>query len=52
MLTLQDDVGDQLRAGAKIRRAATLLMELPRPNTPSELIDLMEKLEKSLTGEE
>jgi hypothetical protein len=51
MLSQQDSIRKELRQNARMRAATKVLVQSPRPRTPQELIDLMDKIEKALSGE-
>lgn len=48
MLTQQDTIGEELRVAARVRQATRLLVEAPKPKTPAELLQLMDKIEAAL----
>lgn len=48
MLSQQDSIGQELDRNARLRAAAKLLVEAPKPKTPKELLELLSKVETVL----
>jgi len=51
MLTQQDTIGDDIKATERVTQATRLLLERPKPKTPTELLTLMEEVKVTLSGE-
>jgi hypothetical protein len=51
MLNQQDTIGEGIRIARRVRDATRVLMEAEKPKTPTELFDLMAKIEAVLSEE-
>jgi hypothetical protein len=51
MLSQQGSIGEELKRNTRMRAATKVLVQSPRPRTPQELLDLMDKIEVILSGE-
>lgn len=52
MLTQQDAIGEDIDVTRRARDAARILVETPKPRTPAELLQLLERIERTLSGTE